>query len=240
MPPHRSSPYGLRPPKSATTTPMKPGSPALQAPPLSEFYDSRTRMQRLLQPRHKTSPLIWCGAVVCVVFSLLLILAGVITLIIFLVVKPRNPSLDLTAASLNTIYIDSSTYLNSDFTFLANFSNPNHKIDFTFEYLGVELYFHDRIIAVQAVQPFAQRTGESRLESVHMVSSEVPLPPGLALQLQQQVRSNSVVYSIRGTFKVKASLGAGHFSYWIYPRCDVELSAPPNGVLVAKRCRMKS
>ncbi|KAJ8459905.1 hypothetical protein OPV22_032831 [Ensete ventricosum] len=239
MPPHLSSPYGHRPPKSAAAH-MKPGSPALQAPPVSEFYDSRTRMQRLLQPHHKTSPFIWCGAVVCVVFSLLLILAGIITLIIFLVVKPRNPSLDLTAASLNTIYIDSSTYLNSDFTFLANFSNPNHKIDFRFEYLGVELYFRDRLVAVQAVQPFTQRTGESRLESVHMVSSEVPLPLGLAFELQQQVRSNSVVYSIRGTFKVKAILGPGHFSYWIYPRCDVELSAPPNGVLVAKRCRTKS
>ncbi|WOK92023.1 hypothetical protein Cni_G00714 [Canna indica] len=233
MPPYPASPFRLQPPPGS----MKHDRPL--PPPPAWRPEPQTGKQRLLQPRHKTSPLIWCGAIVCVILILLLILAGIITLVFFLVIKPRNPSLDLTAASLSSIYLDSSAYLNGDFSFLANFSNPNRKIDLTFQYLGVDLYFRDRLIAVQALQPFAQRTGESRLESVHMVSSQVLLPPELALELQQQVKRNSVVYSVRGTFKVKASLGVGHYSYWVSTRCDIELTAPPNGVLVARRCRTK-
>ncbi|EHA8592356.1 putative NDR1/HIN1-like protein 6 [Cocos nucifera] len=205
-------------------------SPESEAPP---------RKHGLLPPRHRTNPMIWCAAVLCVIFSLLLIFAGIVTLIVFLVIKPRNPLFDTTSATLNSVYLDSSAYLNSDLTFLANFSNPNHKMDVIFEYLSIELYFYDRLLSVQALQPFAQRRGESRLESVHVISSEVYLPPELIMELQDEVRRNRVVYNIRGTFRVKVSVGVGHFSYWLYGRCQIELTAPPSGVLVARGCRTK-
>ncbi|KAG6469237.1 NDR1/HIN1-like protein 13 [Zingiber officinale] len=217
-----------QPPKSTTMPLNKP--PELSNP-------LHTGKSQLLPPERRTGPLIWCAAVVCVVLTLLLILAGIVTLIVFFVIRPRSPSIDLTTASLNSIYLDSPTYLNGDVAFLANFSNPNHKIDVVFKSLGLELYFRDRLIAVQALRPFALRTGESRLEAVRMITSEVLLPAELAEELQKQVRENSVVYSVRGSFKVRARFGAGHYSYWIYNRCDVKITAPPNGVLVARRCR---
>ncbi|XP_008777695.2 NDR1/HIN1-like protein 6 [Phoenix dactylifera] len=221
-----SPPYHFQLP-DATTRQMKP---EFEAPP---------RKNGLLRPRQRTNPMIWCAAVLCVIFSLLLIFAGIVTLIVFLVIKPRNPLFDTTSASLNSIYLDSPSYLNGDLTFLANFSNPNHKIDVMFEYSSIELYFYDRLLSAQALQPFAQRRGESRLESVHMISSEVYLPPELIMELQEQVRRNRIVYNIRGTFKVKVSVGVGHLSYWLYGRCQIELTAPPSGVLVARSCRTK-
>lgn len=213
-----------------TANPARQMRPESEAPP---------RKKGLLRPRHRTNPMIWCAAVVCVIFSLLLIFAGIVTLIFFLAIKPRNPSFDTIGATLNSVYLDSPAYLNSDLTFLSNFSNPNHKIDVMFEYLSIELYFYDRLLSTQALQPFAQRRGESRLESVHMISSEVYLPPELIMELQDQVRRNRVVYNIRGNFKVKVSVGVGHLSYWLYGRCQIELTAPPSGVLVAKSCRTK-
>ncbi|XP_010246554.2 PREDICTED: protein YLS9-like [Nelumbo nucifera] len=197
------------------------------------------RNGKLLRPPRRTNPIIWCGAILCVIFSLLLILAGIATLVIFLVVKPTHPIFDTTKANLNSIYIDSPENLNGDFTFLANFSNPNRKIDVRFESLDIGLYFYDRFIATQGLQAFSLKRGETRLELVHMVSSEVYLPPNLALELRKQVENNRIQYNIRGTFRLRASIGLSHFSYWLHGRCQVEMTGPPNGVLVARSCRTK-
>lgn len=187
----------------------------------------------------KTNPLIWCGAIFCLIFSLLLIFFGIATLIIFLVVRPKIPLFDIPNANLNTIYFDSPEYFNGDFVFLANFSNPNRKIDLRFEYLDLELYFSDRLISTQALQPFTQRPGETRLESIHLVSSLVYLPQNHALELRTQVQSNKVNYNMRGTFKVRATLGMIHFSYWLHSRCQLQMTGPPTGILIARSCRTK-
>ncbi|KAJ7963558.1 Late embryogenesis abundant protein [Quillaja saponaria] len=195
----------------------------------------------ILQPHpRRTNPIIWCAAVLCLMFSLILIFFGIATLIIFLAIKPRNPIVDIPNASLNTIYFDSPEYFNGDFALLANFSNPNRKIDLRFEYLSIDLFFSNKLISsLRAVQPFTQRRGEIRLESVHFISSLVFLPQDLAVKLQKQVQSNRVNYYLRGTFRVRANLGLFHMSYWLHSRCQLVMTGPPAGVLVARRCITK-
>ena len=105
------------------------------------------------------------------------------------------------------------------FTFIANFSNPNKKLNVRFEYLVIELYFVDSFIVAQALQPFSQKQGDTRLVQVHLISSLVHLQPNHALRLQKQMQSNRVVYNVRGTFRVRVSLGLIHFSYWLHGRC---------------------
>ncbi|XP_022716586.1 NDR1/HIN1-like protein 10 [Durio zibethinus] len=203
-------------------------------------HSREVRKSILRQPHpRRTNPLIWCCAILCLIFSLILILFGVATLIIYLSIKPRIPAFDTPKASLNGIYFDSPEYFNGDFIILANFSNPNRRIDVRFEYLVIELYFHDRLISTQAVQRFSQRRGEARLEAVHFISSLVYLPQNLGAELQKQVSSNRVNYNIRGTFKVRANLGLIHFSYWLHSRCELLMSSPPTGVLVSHSCKTK-
>ncbi|KAL5735521.1 hypothetical protein ACOSQ2_030309 [Xanthoceras sorbifolium] len=218
--------------------------PLLQLTPATNSPNpdnKKPRKPSLLQhPRpRRTNLLIWCGATFCFIFSLLLIFFGIATLIIFLVIKPRNPVLDTPGASLNTIYFDTPDYFNGDFTFLANFSNPNRKIGVRFEYLETELYFYDKLIATQVLQPFSQQPGEARVESIHMISSLVYLPQNFAGELRKQVQSNKVNYNIRASFKVKATLGIIHITYWLHSRCQLEMTGPPSGVLIARHCRTK-
>jgi hypothetical protein len=190
------------------------------------------------RPR-RTNPVIWCGAILCLIFSLVLIFFGIATLIIYLVIKPRNPVFDIPNANLSSIYFDSPEYFNGDLTFLADFSNPNQKIDVRFEYVDIELYFSDRLIGTQALQPFTQRSRETRLESVQIISSLVYLPQNLAFELQKQVQSNKVHYNMRVTFKVRSNLGLLHYSYWLHGRCEIEMTGPPTGVIVARSCKTK-
>lgn len=214
-------------------------SPAAAA--VTRNYDSkRLRKPILLHPQpRRTNPVVWFGAILCLLFSLILIFFGIATLIIYLAIKPRSPVFDTPGANLNVIYFDSPEYFNGDLTFLVNFSNPNQKIDIRFEYVEIELYFFDRLIGTQALQPFTQRQKEKRLESVHIISSLVYLPHNLAIELQKQVQNNKVIYNIRGTFKVKATLGLFHYSYWLHGRCEIEMTAPPTGVLIARSCKTK-
>uniref|UniRef100_A0A0E0LWC1 Late embryogenesis abundant protein LEA-2 subgroup domain-containing protein n=1 Tax=Oryza punctata TaxID=4537 RepID=A0A0E0LWC1_ORYPU len=180
----------------------------------------------------------WCAAIVCFAFSLLLIVAGVVILIVFLAVKPRAPSFDAAGATLNAVYVGSpAPYVNGDMTVVANVSNPNQKMDVVFRSAAVELFFGGRRMAAQALPaPFVQRRGQSQIISLHMVSSQVALPPELAVAMVNQVRNNRVVYTIRGTFKVQAKLWFWHYTYWMSALCDLELTAPPSGVLIARRC----
>ncbi|CAI0450011.1 unnamed protein product [Linum tenue] len=191
--------------------------------------------QPILQPR-RTNPLIWFGAILCLIFSLLLIFFGIATLILYLVVKPKHPVFDVPNASLNGIYFDSPEFFNGDLTFLANFSNPNHKLDVRFEHVDIEVYFSNRLIGTQALQPFTQRPREIRLQAVRVISSLVYLPQNSAVELQKQVLSNKVNYNIRATFKLKAILGLFHYNYWLHGRCEMAISGPPTGVLVARSC----
>ncbi|KAI4307817.1 hypothetical protein L6164_030958 [Bauhinia variegata] len=194
----------------------------------------------LRRPRlQRTNPVIWCAAVLCLIFSLILILFGVATLIIFLSIKPKNPIFDIPNASLNVIYFDSPQYFNGDFTFLANFSNPNRKMDVRFESLDIELFFSNRLISSQTIQPFMERKRETRLQTVRFISSLVFLPQDIGVKLQKQVQSNKVQYNVRGTFKVKVSMGLFHFSYLLHSSCQLEITGPPSGVLVSRRCVTK-
>ncbi|CAI9784075.1 unnamed protein product [Fraxinus pennsylvanica] len=179
---------------------------------------SRPREQPILRQPRRTNPLIWFCAILCMIFSLFLIFFGIATLVIFLDVKPRTPVFDTPAATLNVIYFNSPDFLNGDVIFLANFSNPNRKLNVKYEYLDIKLFFSENLIAVQALQPFSQNPGETRLMSVHLISSLVHLPPNTVLELQKQVQRNRVAYDIQGTFRVKAKLGIFHFSYWLHGR----------------------
>ncbi|TKY47073.1 YLS9 protein [Spatholobus suberectus] len=190
-------------------------------------------------PFQRTNPTIWFAAVLCLIFSLVLIFFGVATLIIFLGIKPRNPTFDIPNANLNAVYFDSPECFNGDLTLLANITNPNKKIDVRFESLDVELFFSDRIISTQSIQPFTQRRRESRLESLHFISSLVFLPRDLGVNLKRQVQGNRVKYNVRGTFKVRVTMGLFHLSYWLHSRCQIEMTGPPNGVLVARNCITK-
>ncbi|KAL9230052.1 hypothetical protein vseg_005445 [Gypsophila vaccaria] len=193
----------------------------------------------LLHPPRKTHPFVWCSAIMCLLFCLLVIFLGIATMIVFLVVRPKYPTFDVPNAKLNAIYFDSPENFNGDFTLVANFTNPNRKISIRYDYLDVELYFVDRLIATQALQPFTQKPGQGRLEMIHLISSLVYLPPYPAVELQRQVQTNRVQYNIRGNFRVRARVGIARFSYWLHMRCQLEMNSPPSGMLVARSCSTK-
>ncbi|KAL9679465.1 hypothetical protein QQ045_017327 [Rhodiola kirilowii] len=206
------------------STPLNPGAKKTGSSPFSLMGTPRSMWmstpraifgrskasQIVLQKPRKTTP------VIC----LSLIVFAIATLIIFLVVKPRTPQFDIPNASLSTVYFDTPEYFNGNFNFVANFTNPNKKIDVQFERAEVDLYFFNKLIATTSLPPFHQRRGEN-----------------LAVKLQSQVQRNRIMYNIRVRFKVRAHFGSVHYSYWLHGRCELEMTGPPYGVLIARTCK---
>ncbi|KAK9080710.1 hypothetical protein SSX86_000468 [Deinandra increscens subsp. villosa] len=224
---------------SPLTKHVKPLTPESYSSFSHEHDTAKTSVRLLLRSHRRTNPAVWCSAIICLVFCLLLIFFGIATLIVFLVVKPKTPVLDTSHATLNVVYFDSPGHFNGDFTFVANFSNPNKKLDVKFEHAVMDLFFENDLIATQSIRPFSQRRKETGAVVVRFISSLVSLPPNQAMELQKQVLSNKVLYSVRGTFKVRASFGGVHFSYWLHGWCELQMTSPPAGSLMARTCKTK-
>lgn len=227
--------------KQNRLSPFKTTRNQLSLTPDSLLYTTkiRSKEQPILRHPRKTNPIVWCAAIICMIFSLLVIFFGITTLIVYLAIQPKSPVFDAPAASLSPIYFNPPRSIDGEITFIANFSNPNRKLNVRFEYLYIELYFSESLAATQLLQPFSQRPGEARLVSVHLQSSLVYPPPSLVMELQEQQQRNRIVYKIRGTSRVRVETGLLHYSYWLHAECQLDMTSPPNGVLITRNCRTK-
>ncbi|KFK27175.1 hypothetical protein AALP_AA8G345300 [Arabis alpina] len=213
-------------PRSTKSTPTTP------VVALTEVIVSQSPLS---QKSHATPKL----DALCFIFSILLIIFGIATLILFLAVRPRTPVFDISNAKLNTINFESPVYFNGDMSLLVNFTNPNKKLDVRFEHLSVELWFSNKKIATQGVMPFSERNRKTRLEPIRLISNLVFLPVNHVVELRRQVMTNKIDYEIRSTFKVKAVLGIIPYSYWLHGSCQLQLTSPPTGGLVYRNCTTK-
>ncbi|KAJ6431076.1 hypothetical protein OIU84_018551 [Salix udensis] len=187
-----------------------------------------------------TKPIIWLGAVFCAILWIVIFLGGLIVLVVYLVYRPRSPRFDVSSATLNTAYIDAGSLLNADLSVLANFTNPNKKVSVDFSYMVIDLYYGSTLIATQYIEPFSAERAESRFVNVHMVTSQVRLPVLESERLQEQISKNGAIFAVKGVFRVRSKLGTLlKYSYRLYGHCTILVTAPPDGVLRATKCRTK-
>ncbi|KAI3467614.1 hypothetical protein Pfo_024277 [Paulownia fortunei] len=188
----------------------------------------------------RTRPIAWLVAAFCALFWIIIIVGGLIILIVYLVFQPRNPKFDISTATLNAAYLDMGYLLNADVTLLANFTNPNTKVNVDFNYVVLDLYYERNFIATRYIEPFSVMKSESRFADVHMVASQVRLSTGLSLELQRQMDDGRVNFEIRGLFRTRSKLGGVfQYSYWLYAHCEIVVTGPPTGVLIRKKCVTK-
>ncbi|GAB4829268.1 hypothetical protein Ancab_018935 [Ancistrocladus abbreviatus] len=198
-----------QPRQSPQKPPPQTVQPHRQPPPTQ----AQNEQQNLKYPSpRKTKPLAWFGVVFCVILWIVIILGGLLVLIIYLVFRPRNPNFGIMTATLNSAYLDMGSLLNADLTLLVNFTNPSSKVNVDFNYVILQLYYKDQLIANQYIEPFSAMRAESRLAYVEMVSSQVRLPVGVSEELLRQIENNRIAFEVEG---------------------------PPSGSIVTSKCRTK-
>lgn len=191
----------------------------------------------------RTSVWAWLAAILCAILWTAIFIGGLAVLIVYLLFRPKSPRFDISSVALNGAYLDTGTLLNADLTILANFTNPNRKIDVTFRYVAVDLYFKGTLIATQGVDGFAERAGESTLRSLHMVTSQVELSREQAAEWGKEVGApDGVKMEVRGSFLTTSDF-VGTFlrlSYSLHGLCDIAVTGPPSGVLLSSNCTTRS
>ncbi|KAK6922298.1 hypothetical protein RJ641_012805 [Dillenia turbinata] len=202
----------------------------------SRHHDLNSHRGPLIFPiPRKTRPVAWILAAICAIFWLIVILGGLAILIIYLVFRPRSPKFDISTATLNVAYLDMGYLLNADLTLLANFTNPNRKVNVDFSYMYIELYYRNTLIATRPIDHFSVARSETKLANVEMVTSQVQLPLKDSKQLQNQMASNKIQFEVLGFFRTRSKFGSiFRYSYWLYGRCTIVVSSPPGGVLVTE------
>ncbi|GAB2280549.1 hypothetical protein Dimus_015175 [Dionaea muscipula] len=231
-PPRKQPPMTAQPPMPAVTEPRPPPPPPRRA---------QNANQNLMYPLpSRTKPITWFAAVFCVILWIVIILGGLLVLIIYLVYRPRNPHLQIMSATLNAAYLDMGYLLNADLTLLANFTNPSNKVRVDFNYVILQLYYQNQLIANQYVESFSAMRGETKLASIEMVSSQVRLPVKVCQQLMVQIQNNTVPFDVDGLIHARSNFGSVfRYSYWLYTHCNIMLTAPPTGIMIASKCKTK-
>ncbi|XP_077229457.1 uncharacterized protein At1g08160-like [Tasmannia lanceolata] len=180
---------------------------------LLESNPNRQMLKASVQLR--TNRLTWFSAAFCMLFGIIVLLGGLAVLIVYLLFRPRSPHFDISTATLNAAYIDSGSLLNADITILANFTNPNKKIDISFDFLAIDLYYGNTLIATGPINPFSERRAQSKLANVHMIASQVHLPLKDSELLKNQMVNNSVLLEVRGSFRTWSNYGNFLHLRWV-------------------------
>ncbi|KAJ7945463.1 Late embryogenesis abundant protein [Quillaja saponaria] len=236
-PPKTPDPW-VPPPKQDHQHFQPQTSPALQ-PHHGHHRHSHPHDLRVPKPQ-KTKPYTWFAAIFCVIFWLIIIIGGLIVLIVYLVFRPRSPHFNVSSATLSAAYLDMGYLLNADLTVLANITNPNKKVSVDFSSMFFDLYYGNTLIATQYITPFSAAKAESKFAYIHMITSQVSLPLKESQRLRKQMQSNGVLFDVKGRFRARSNFGSLlRYSYWLYGHCSIMLTGPPDGVLIASKCRTK-
>ncbi|XP_075480193.1 NDR1/HIN1-like protein 13 [Primulina tabacum] len=249
-PPQRShhtstTPAGLSPADHSIPQATPPPQHVAAAAPQTQYTTQTSRRSRrpsLLQgpTSQKTRPLAWLIAAFCALFWIIVIVGGLIILIVYLLFRPRNPKFDISAVTFNAAYLDMGYLLNADVTLLANFSNPNTKVNVDFSYVILDLYYEKNFIATRYVEPFSLMRSETEFANVHFMVSQVRLSMGHIMELKRQMDSGRVNFEVKGLFRTRSKLGGFlQYSYWLYAHCQITVTGPPTGILLDKKCVTK-
>ncbi|CAL9075951.1 unnamed protein product, partial [Musa textilis] len=236
----------LLPPSSSTTTQSSPPTMHGGNQANHSHHQQERRLPRfyrpsefLIRPR-PTHPAFWLVAACCTLLWVAIILAGLAILIVYLVVRPKGPQLEISGANLNGANLDAGGLLNADLSVLANFSNPNRKVDLRFGQVQLDLYFRSVLIATQGLGPFRERRREAVLRDVRMVSSSVALPTDAAEAWRAGETGNRHPMKLVASFRTRSDLsGWLHYTFLTRRHCNIVVGAPPAGVLLASSCTSK-
>ncbi|KAK9903901.1 hypothetical protein M0R45_000872 [Rubus argutus] len=182
----------------------------------------------------------WSAGVCCAIFWVMIILAGLIILIVYLVFRPRTPKFEISTATLNAAYLDMGDLLNADFTVLVNFTNPNKKASLYFSPMYIDAYYGSTLIATTYIEPFTARKHQSMFANVHMVASQVRLGLLQSQRLKKQLETSRAVFEFRGSFRARAHFGSLlPYLYKLHGDCSIVFSRPPDGVMVGRKCKTR-
>ncbi|MCO5592126.1 hypothetical protein L7F22_046121 [Adiantum nelumboides] len=189
--------------------------------------------------------------------AVIVVILGVAALIIYLALKPKVPKFSVTDAAINEFKLGSSPAagpgkdksdfkVDTDIAFSVEARNPNKKISFYYDDVGVILFYEDQNIGQGSIPAFHQPHKNTTFLSLPIHARQASLTSSSAVVLQSSLQSDaSIPLQARAVTKARVKVGR-----WksrrrkIHVICTFQLSNPnttssADVSVVSKSCKLK-
>ncbi|KAB2017744.1 hypothetical protein ES319_D08G184000v1 [Gossypium barbadense] len=199
--------------------------------PKSKFSTSRERA---------TNPLVWCGAIICTIFTIAVSLGGIVTFIGYLVIHPRVPYVSVMDAHLDHIQIYYEGILEIQVTILIRAQNGNEKTHASFSDSSYSLSLNREVVAQLVAPPFEVGKNSSVDFNYVVPSSPIPLRPDQVEDVDTGLKKDLIIFDLKGSSRVRWRIGSlGSVRYLC--RLDRQLRFHPlNGTYIPSRYSSKA
>ncbi|TYI69874.1 hypothetical protein E1A91_D08G185000v1 [Gossypium mustelinum] len=199
--------------------------------PKSKFSTSRERA---------TNPLVWCGAIICTIFTIAVILGGIVTFIGYLVIHPRVPYVSVMDAHLDHIQIYYEGILEIQVTILIRAQNGNEKTYASFSDSSYSLSLNREVVAQLVAPPFEVGKNSSVDFNYVVPSSPIPLRPDQAEDVDAGLKKDLIIFDLKGSSRVRWRIGSlGSVRYLCRLDCQLRFH-PLNGTYIPSRYSSKA
>ncbi|TYH58947.1 hypothetical protein ES332_D08G191000v1 [Gossypium tomentosum] len=199
--------------------------------PKSKFSTSRERA---------TNPLVWCGAIICTIFTIAVILGGIVTFIGYLVIHPRVPYVSVMDAHLDHIQIYYEGILEIQVTILIRAQNGNEKTHASFSDSSYSLSLNREVVAQLVAPPFEVGKNSSVDFNYVVPSSPIPLRPDQVEDVDTGLKKDLIIFDLKGSSRVRWRIGSlGSVRYLCRLDCQLRFH-PLNGTYIPSRYSSKA
>ncbi|XP_004509497.1 NDR1/HIN1-like protein 12 [Cicer arietinum] len=187
-----------------------------------------------------TNPLIWIAAIICTIFAISMIIAGIVIFIGYIVIHPRVPIISVTNAHLDLLKNDYAGLLQTQLTIVVTAYNGNAKAHATFSEITFSLGFQGQGIAVLVADSFDVSKNGTKDLSYVVQSYSIPLTPYQIEVVDECWKRNEIGFDFKGAARTRWKVGPfGSVKYSCHLNCELKFH-PLNGSYVPSKCSSKS
>ncbi|KAI4312891.1 hypothetical protein MLD38_037682 [Melastoma candidum] len=192
--------------------------------------------------QQRTSPFVWCAAIVCTILTVAVIIVGFVVFVGYIVIHPRVPFISVTAARLDQFQFDQSGVLVTRMFINIHAENDNAKAHAAFQDMSFVLSYAGLSIArLMVADPFVVKKNSSVDFPYVVESSPIPLDPEMMDKVSESIRMNEMSFDLKGSSRAQWRVGPlGSIKF----RCNLDCRLhfhPSNGTFSGtNRCSSRS
>lgn len=137
----------------------------------------------------------------------LILLAAIVVLITWLVLKPKHLVYTIENASIENFNLTDANHLYSNFDFTIRTYNPNSRVSIYYDSLEVSVGYEDQTLATNGVQPFLQHHRNVTRLKVRLTSQTVALYGSVPKDLRLEKRSGDIELDVSIKARIRFKVG---------------------------------
>ncbi|KAF5177920.1 Late embryogenesis abundant protein [Thalictrum thalictroides] len=197
-------------------------------------------MPKLILNPKRTHPVVWCGAIICTIIAIAVIIAGLVLFVGYMIIHPTVPFITITYAHLDKFDFDQVGQMDIQITLVVKAENDNSQAHATFSNLRFFLYFQRLQIAELTAEAFDVPKNKSKELQYIVPSLSIPLERQAMEEVDASLKLGRIAFDLKGAVRTQWRIGViGSVKFWSNMSCQLKFLTV-NGTSINSRCSSKS